>query len=329
MNRHVYLVSLLLATGCIGEPSALSNTDFNLWCGDSLCSWTTEKGKIRRVATWDDADYGVELASTPTVISQEANLSALGTSCARFSFMGNVQAEAEVRLELDFSSDGTVDYSEGVPSLAWRRVDLLVNLPPQPYSSLKVLLDKQGKGTAIFAGLAMKSAEHCGGDPIHLSHLPIGSLCTDDADCDSEHCVEWIRLQPTGNVAVRTCAECRVGGECSEGFVCGLKTETPSGLGAMACVPLEGQSNGTLCTEAAQCEHDVCRDGVCAECWRDADCGDGGKCGSVRAETDLVFAGCIAPGMKPSGASCGTDDECASGACCLVCVEPGKGCTLP
>src|SRR5262245_34200600 len=148
MNRHVFLLRPLLVTGCGLEPEALLNTEFNLWCGDSLCDWTTEKGKIRRVPTWDDSDSGVELASTPTVISQEANLSALDTSCAQFSLMGNIQAEAEVRLELDFSSDGTVDHSQGVPSLAWCRVDLLVTLPAQPFSSLKVLLDKQGKGTA-------------------------------------------------------------------------------------------------------------------------------------------------------------------------------------
>src|SRR5262249_9557227 len=106
MNRLLYAACLPLLIGCVPQPTALDNTSFNVWCGKSLCSWSTERGSIRRVATWDPDEYGVELVGEPAVISQLANLGQLQGACMKVSILGSVETQAEAQLELDFSDDG-------------------------------------------------------------------------------------------------------------------------------------------------------------------------------------------------------------------------------
>ena len=43
--------------GC-GEPPILDNNGFDLWCGDELCHWSTDKGAVERVPTWHSGDVG-------------------------------------------------------------------------------------------------------------------------------------------------------------------------------------------------------------------------------------------------------------------------------
>jgi hypothetical protein len=189
------------------ERPLLADPYFNSWCGESLCYWETEQGSIRRVATWDTSDYGVELASTPSLISQQADVTVpwfnldheLGLwdrPCLRITVLGNVQVEAEVGLELDFFSDGTVDYEVAVPGMEWQRIDLLVRLPVDGFGSLKVSLHKHGIGTAIFANVDLVGASECRGDPIELLPRKPGARCFQNADCESARCNDLTCSEP-------------------------------------------------------------------------------------------------------------------------------------
>src|ERR1043165_1367598 len=101
MNRLSFALCLPLVVAC--QPGALDDPGFDLWCGGSLCKWETEQGSIRRVPTWNEEDYGVELVGKPVVLSQVANLPQIGSDpCLSFTILGNVDASAEMKLEFDF-----------------------------------------------------------------------------------------------------------------------------------------------------------------------------------------------------------------------------------
>ncbi|MBI5509462.1 MAG: hypothetical protein HY903_11990 [Deltaproteobacteria bacterium] len=75
--------------------------------------------------------------------------------------------------------------------------------------------------------------------------------------------------------------------------------------------------DGGLCLTANDCEHNICRTGMC----RAATCGDAGQNGS---ETDVDCGGACGP--CADGASCTTGADCASGNCQLLrCLVPACG----
>ncbi len=330
MNRFVFASCLLLLTGC-QQPGALDNADFNLWCGKSLCSWKTEQGTTLRVPTWDAQDYGVELVGKPVVISQLANLSALNGPCLKFSIVGNVETRAQVQLELDFDDDGILDYREGIPGVRWQRLDLLVMLPTQPYDSVKVSLDKQGSGTAVFAGLHADGAKSCEGDPIQLSHLGSGEWCAQDADCASGHCNDAAFKQAGRAGTQPTCGDCMTDADCPAGTVCGVSKGGASTSPFLACVSPGSAPNGEGCISDRECAHGHCRDGLCGECTTADDCGSGQTCGSAsNPDGGHFFSGCVVPGNQPNGSKCTSVNDCASGNCCLVCLaDPYYVCPYP
>jgi hypothetical protein len=325
MNRFVYASCLFLLTGC-QQPGALDNADFNLWCGASLCNWKTEQGRIRRVPTWDAEDYGVELVGKPVVISQLAKLNEVNGSCLKFSIVGNVETQAQVQLELDFFDDGIVDYREGIPGVRWQRLDLLVMLPTQPYGSIKVSLDKQGSGTAIFAGLHADGAMSCEGDPIQLSHLVSGDWCSRDADCQSGHCNAFAGMNPMGAGAQATCGECVSDTDCPAGMLCGISRAKAFGP-FFACVAPNATPDGGICSSDRECAHGHCHGGVCGECGSDGDCSGGLECNTGSApDGGSPFSMCVVPGSLPEGSHCTSASDCASRNCCILCLPADSMC---
>jgi hypothetical protein len=237
-----------------------------------------------------------------------------------FSILANVETKPEVELELDFWNDGTVDFREAIPGIRWRKLDLLVRLPAQPFDSLKVALHKQASGTAVFASLAANGSSKCEGDPIVLSDLPLGYGCSQDANCTSGICE--VGTQGAGQTA---CSVCRTNDDCTGGLMCGtLTSEQPRP--SRACVPRQGTPDGDVCWSDEQCVHGHCQNGLCDECVADADCGSDRKCGSLDMPGTRHRA-CVVPGSMPNNASCSAAEECASGSCCFhVCTDPSLYC---
>lgn len=317
MKYFLCAASLPLLVGC--TTGALDDTNFNLWCGASLCDWKTEQGKIRRVSTWDAQEYGVELVGNSVVLSQLVDLMAVTGPCVKFSILGNVDAHAEVQLNLDFFDDGTVDFREGIPELRWQRVDLVLKLPTQPYSSMKVSLDKQGNATAIFAALGVSNVSSCDGDPIALSNLLPGDWCTSDADCASGHCDG----QPgRTNSAPTTCAECSSDADCSDGKLCGVERSQDADALFDGCIEPNSTADGDVCLSDQQCAHGHCQSGVCSECLTSAECDAGLECVPVASDGNAAHGACVMPGNLPTGATCGSDGDCANKHCLAgVCSE--------
>ena len=316
MNRLSFVLCFSLVVAC--QPGALDDPGFDLWCGDSLCKWKTEQGTVRRVATWNEEDYGVELVGKPVVLSQLANRDEIGDDpCLQFSLLGNVDASAEVELELDFWNDGSVDFKEAIPGVRWHKLDLLIRLPAQPYDSLKVALHKQASGTAIFALLAANGSNKCGGEPIVLSNLALGLACTQDADCTSGICGD-----PPSQSTSGTCSECKTNEDCTQGLLCGRSPWSTYS----ACVPPQTAADGDVCASDEQCVHAHCQNSVCGECVADSDCESGRKCGSV-STLGTRHRACVVPGSAPNSASCMAAEDCASGSCCArVCANATDFC---
>jgi hypothetical protein len=186
MKIEVLLLSVSAASVSLG-CSGTADSGFDLWCGDSLCSWNTEAGSIRRVPTWHEKDYGVELVERGTILSQEVT-QYTPRGCLKFAITADVTAEAEVYLELDIFSDGSLDHSQPLPGMDWQRQELLVKLPETSYSALTIKLDKKGTGRSVFAELAAEFVPDCNGDPIVLQNLGLGARCGESAQCQSGAC---------------------------------------------------------------------------------------------------------------------------------------------
>ena len=72
---------------------------FDLWCGDELCAWKLERGEVKRVATWHEADAGVELVGSDAAIEQLAPVNSGDGTCIRFDLVANVDRERRGRAQ--------------------------------------------------------------------------------------------------------------------------------------------------------------------------------------------------------------------------------------
>jgi hypothetical protein len=196
MKIETLLLTILGSCLSFGCQPLITDSGFDLWCGDSLCKWKTETGSIRQVPTWHEKDYGVELVDRPTVISQEVTPTA-PNGCLKFSIIADVAAEAEVDLEFDFFSDDFIEHAQPIPGVHWQTQELLVKLPDTLYSGLTLKLDKKGTGRAVFAELSADFTEDCHGDPILLQNFEVGARCGEAAQCNSTSCTAASPANPT------------------------------------------------------------------------------------------------------------------------------------
>lgn len=100
----------------------------------------TEVGEIKRVPTWHEHDYGVELVGAPVVLTQPF---VRGTSgCVLVEAVVNTDPEAKVFIAIDQDGDGTPEWQrelsgEGFESKSWEvDVDVfgdnIITLDPDP-----------------------------------------------------------------------------------------------------------------------------------------------------------------------------------------------------
>lgn len=305
-------VSQLGATDC-GE--IIKDDGFDLWCGEVLCSWKLVRGEVRQVATWHEADSGVELLGTDTAISQMTPVNHYDTNCIRFDLVANVDESAEVRLNIDVYGDGSIELSERIPTSHWKPLSYKIAMAA-PYTGVRFELTKRGTGTAVLAQISAETAtgECTGLTPINGGPARNGAFCVDDANCDSGLC-RYVD-DPTALLGVaRVCVGCDPDAStCTTGSVCGVG-EAGSYVYRVPieCVPAAARELGEQCISNAECESNVCAEFVCSTCSATVACAGAEECRLAYPNGPALCS----PGLhiRVSGEPCATDGDCASNQC--------------
>jgi hypothetical protein len=201
MNRSMFekiktgsAIALALACSASGcSDDVVEDPTFRQWCGEALCAWTLEEGSIRRAPTWHHEDYGVEFTGTPTRISQYSDKN---PQCLLFTSVADVDPRAQMTVEIDFNSDGKIDYSWPVPSSNWHQVQTLVTAPRVPQGSLfgawrgfTIAIHKTGPGRAVLAQMRVQGVKDCDRSAaVRVDGIELGRGCGEDADCASGIC---------------------------------------------------------------------------------------------------------------------------------------------
>jgi hypothetical protein len=326
MNQHRSVKTrvlgwLVLAALTACGQSLIQDPSFELWCGERLCApWETQ-GRVERVGTWHKKDHGVALMDG-AVISQLSEASQV--ECIEFALIADVQADAEVWLELDFLDDGNSEYRQPVAESHWAELRFLVRAPTW-YDKVRFIIRKEGHGRAVLAQIVAKSAWGCEGEPVPVRNRPAGVICESAADCASGVCeagpfpfAEILSPQP--RMLCSSCGDGQVRG-CPQGEVCGVQVTEDSAQ--YACVTSGSVELGAWCASDEDCATGRCAlaaplaHATCSECASDGDCGEGEVCGT-RLLGDGAARVCSVPepGMRGLGELCIAGVECGSGVCC-------------
>ncbi len=261
------------------EEDLLNDPTFRTWCGDDkLCAWDIDAGRISRVPTWHEDDGGVSMLETPTVIGQTLKSS---PKCLAFTMVADVEARAQVSIEIDFNGDGKVDWTYPVPEVRWRQWQTLITAP-KAYRHARFSIRKAGTGRAVIAEMRLVSKDKCAeGAKVELRDLPIGSACGSGAECRSGICCGDPRN--TALVGPPVCSECCPGGTVCDGAGCGATACTGAGqkCGAPRCMLLASPflcnaqlrtgATGAPCADGTDCASGVC-DGAKATPLQTAPC---------------------------------------------------------
>ncbi|MBA2545123.1 MAG: hypothetical protein H0V17_36100 [Deltaproteobacteria bacterium] len=320
------LVVAILAASQLGATDCgqvIRDPGFDLWCGDSLCGWKLLRGDIEQVGTWHEADSGVAFLGDNTAIQQVAPVNSNDGLCIKFSMVANVELDAEVFLHIDVEADGTVERSERVAATEWAPVAFLIHLAP-PYDGIRFELEKRGNGEAILANIGAELSEDCAGlSQIEPEARPNGASCNELTECGSELCVASQTTIPVASPFGTVCAGCDPALGCIGGDVCGVGGALSPVLAVpMICVAPASAELAEQCLSDGECGSGICLrttppsgPGVCSACKTSAECG-GEACGPA------WLAGSRGPnvcqpgeGAGIAGAPCGSNGDCASGAC--------------
>jgi hypothetical protein len=311
--------SQLGATDC---GNVIKDPGFDLWCDGQLCSWTVERGSVAQVPTWNAADFGVEFDGSDVAISQISPVASSDGSCIEFDLIADVDDNAEVDLNFDAFADGTIDFSQRIPTSNWAPLSFLVSVGGE-WSGMRFEIAKHGNGHAVVAQVAAKIADPgaCDGfTGFTAGPAPLGASCSPAEQCGSgEMCEQSPELAIIyGNV----CMGCVVGSDasCGSGDVCGLGDPISPVLDVpVECVPASARPLGAPCIGDGECETGICTDDACSTCHDDLDCGSDQHCGpGWFGATGLEESPYVcAPGeaMAASGAPCAGSGDCRTGVC--------------
>jgi len=180
----------LLACAC-GSDDEEASPAFNRWCGEILCDWMLEQGRIERAPTWHEKDYGARMLDAPVVISHPTTLN--DQTCTRFSLVGDVEAEAQLVLELDVYDNGPIEFEETIPETRWEKQTFVVppvdlNFAAQAIVSASLRLHKRGAGNVVLARLEVGTIPCVATTLITLRDIPDGEFCPSADRCRSGRC---------------------------------------------------------------------------------------------------------------------------------------------
>jgi hypothetical protein len=231
----------LAALGADCNGDVVQDPTFRDWCGDTLCAWTLDSGKIERVATWSPDDLGVSFVAVGTQISQVT--SEHDATCLLFTTTADIDPSAQMTLLVDFDNDGTIDFQQLLGATQWRRVQTEIGVP-RVYSGITFHLRKAGTGAAVLAEMRIESTTGCT-EPHAAVPVPLGSSCYYTSDCTAGlFC---------GNDGV--CAQCSDAVACPASVAC----QARSVLLPPQCGPGRGLGgSGAPCIFDDDCASDAC-----------------------------------------------------------------------
>jgi len=333
--RRFFPLPLLLATismslSACGDFAWAKPLELQVDCSQPNCGWSAQQGQVERTGSWHPKDFAFSLVGAPARITRTIPVTS-NPACLHFSYIGDVDADAQARLLLDFDDDGTDDAETVLPVSHWTRQTVQLRAPAD-YTSLRVSLQKDGEGTTKLALFSMKGDSSCGAEP--ATKLQNGAVCTLDATCRSERCL----LGHCSACGAGGCAEgeaCRDSGECLDGACaaqvcrkcakegsCGSADgcSVPGQCRRQNCVAGSAPSMSKLptmdsicgeCAEASDCGGQPCVLGRCAGCAVDSECASGLVCRWLDP-FDALQRGCAprTTSLLPRGALCENDSEC-------------------
>ncbi len=333
--KRVVVIGVVLAISQIGATGGggcgtevIRDPGFDLWCGDTLCTWKLVTGEIRKAPTWHAKDAGVEFVSSNAAIEQTSPVDSGDSSCIEFDLVANVEQTADVSLDIDVSADGSIDSSERIPTSAWKPLSFLIRIDGT-YRGVRFQLTKRGAGKATLAQIAanIRPASDCAGLPsIARVPAPLGAWCENDSHCESGAC-RIVADATTFFGTTRACVGCDpLAPQCAAGEVCGT-FEPSSWVRSMvpACTAEASDEIGERCRVDAECASGICASGVCSTCDSTRPCADGASCRLAYRNGPTTCA------AGASGAPCAIDDDCTSGHCDGAerkqCAD-GRGCAV-
>jgi hypothetical protein len=319
MRISTILLAVVVASqmGNTDCGQVIRDSGFDLWCGDQLCAWKTERGAVKRVATWNEGDPGVELVGNDVAIEQLTPVDSGDGTCIEFSLVANVDRNTDLELNVDVLGDGTIDHKERLPEARWKLLtyDILIKAP---YRGIRFELAKTGDGTAQLANIGAKIVRVEDGGCAGLAAIdpgpaPLGSFCDPsamDATCASGLC-QYVS-DPNSFFGVSgACGQCDDTHPCDASQVCGLHEPTsPVRVASDGCVAPGSKELGERCLGNGECASNICNaNGHCSAC-------DAGTCSTCAAAWTNGPSVC-SPGAHQgaSGAPCTSDDDCATGSC--------------
>jgi|HubBroStandDraft_6_1064221.scaffolds.fasta_scaffold41507_2 hypothetical protein len=337
IHSTIFIIALgatqLGATDC---GQALKDPGFDLWCDGQLCAWTVERGSVTQVPTWNAADYGVELDGSDTAISQLSPVDSTDGSCLEFDLIADVDDNAEVDLNFDAFGDGTIDYTQRVPTSSWAPVTFIVEVGGV-WSGMRFELAKHGSGHAVVAQLEAKVDDPsvCAGfsPGFTPSPAPLGGACGPGTQCGSGATCAMPAVADvvTGAVCVGCLAGSAGSSGCGSGEVCGLGDPISPVLDVPTeCVASGAHQLGEPCIGDGECASGICTLGACSTCGIDG-CGSGQTC--ARGWTSAGSSPFVCDpgrGEQTSGEPCAADADCTSGSCIgtvrMQCLD-GRACS--
>jgi len=305
MKRLPSLAFLAVCASQVGATDCgqiISDSGFDLWCGDRLCAWDLERGAIEQVPSWHAGDDAVEMVGDDVAFSQRTPVNSTDTDCIRFDLIADIDETAEVHLQADVFGDGTIDFDQRLPTSSWDAVSLRIGVSGY-YDGILFRLTKVGPGKAVLAQISAEVVEDAdGGCPSYLDPLPLplGATCGLGESCGDGVCREGV------------CSACLDDTACADGEVCGAAARVPGLLhDYLTCVPEGSRAVGEPCYRGEECSSSACSGQVCGECEDASTCG-GTTCRAL--SEDVALAVCTGE-PRASGAPCVTDGMCTSGVC--------------
>ena len=283
----------------------IRNPNVERWCGEKPCDWQVE-GEVQRVGTWHPNDYAVSLVSDDAALVQEnSTVDYRDTDCFDFAMVAKIDRGVDVYLELDFLSDGTVEFSQRLPISKWERRTFRVTAP-EWYSKVRFIIRKRGPGLAILAEISAKTADgQCSAPPVELLERPEGAVCTSDDQCADRACGSG------------RCGGCDNDDSCTDNEVCALQDVDDTRY--KVCAQRASAPLGAACDRDQQCATGACNNGACSECKSDAECEEGRSCSlSAGQPFKSRYWPLICGGgqlRREAGESCTGDSDCQSSDC--------------
>ena len=168
-RRCFILAVSLQIVACASEDDSESdaeNPDFEYWCGYLPCAWEVE-GEVERAATWHPKDYGAELYSNPTIISQIVDENEISDwesiDCILFDILAEQKEGVELYVAIALSPDNwkNPEYKKHVELENWKPSFVELPLTRKPTGPFRVIIQKQGAAPLTLARVEIDYDWNC------------------------------------------------------------------------------------------------------------------------------------------------------------------------